>query len=83
MSTSVDETVAIQEQIHLINLQIIALGKEMTACIRELTHIQSARGWDAKGERIKELRSRSTGCQHEIQILRERAQSLNKRLTAR
>jgi hypothetical protein len=83
MSTSVDEPAAIQEQIHLINVQIIALGKEMTACIRELTHIQSARGWGAKGEQIKELRSRSTACQHEIRILRERAESLNKRLTVR
>jgi hypothetical protein len=83
MSTSVDEPAAIQEQIHLINVQIIALGKEMTACIRELTRIQSARGWNAKGEQIKELRGRSTTCQHEIRILRERAESLNKRLTAR
>lgn len=83
MDTSVDEPAAIQEQIHFINVQIIALGKEMSACIRELTRIQSARGWDAKGEQIKALRSRSTACQHEIQVLRKRAESLNKGLTVR
>ena len=83
MNTSVDESDAIQEQIHFINEQIMALGKEMTACIRELTRIQSARNWDAKGERIKELRSMSIACQHEIKFLKERAENLNKLLMVR
>jgi len=83
MNKSANEPAAIQEQLHFINEQIMALGKEMTARIREMTRIQSSRGWDTKGERIKELRSMCTACQCEIKFLRERAESLNKRLTGR